>query len=151
MSLKHRLLLLCSLSLALFAFGAQAQDDEPTMVILPDAAADQAKTVTENIVLPDAAAEGQATAQANRGGPETDDGNGLTGLDQAATHAAEAAEQGLQTARDAVEGARGDLGRAHMPDSLPDQVPADVPAVPGDFPGHVDPPSPPGPPTPPAG
>ncbi|NIW24572.1 MAG: hypothetical protein GWN29_08395, partial [Gammaproteobacteria bacterium] len=64
MDWTYKKLSLCGLSLALFALGAQAQ---PTMVILPDPAADQARMVTEDIELPDEAADGMATAEANRG------------------------------------------------------------------------------------
>lgn len=135
-------------SLSLFALAIHAQD-EPTMVILPDAAADQAEAVTAGIVLPDEAADGLATAEANRGDASA---NAADGLAEAQANAAEAAADGLAKAIDAVEGARGDLGRANMPDGLPEQVPADLPAVPDDaVPGDVDLPSPPAPPAPPIG
>jgi hypothetical protein len=152
MNWTGRLLVLSSLGL--LAFGAQAQT-EPTIVILPEDAADQADLVTADIVLPDAAAEGMATAAASRGGDgAAGDGadNAADGLAEAQANAAEAAADGLQTALDAAEGARGDIGRANMPDGLPEQVPTDLPAVPDDtVPGDVDLPTPPAPPTPPIG
>lgn len=144
MSWTKRSLLLSGLSLSLFAFGAQAQD-EPTIVILPEEAADQAD-VTQDIVLPDEAAEGIATAEANRDAAET---NAAEGLTEAQANAADAAEDGLNTAIDAVEGARGDLGRANIPEDLPEQVPTELPAVPGDavpgdtVPEDIDVPAPP--------
>ncbi len=138
MSWTKRSLLLSGLSLSLFAFGAQAQDE--TLVILPEEAADQAD-VTQDIVLPDEAAEGIATAEANGDAAAA---NAADGLAEAQANAAEAAQQGLETARDAVEGARGDLGRANMPEDLPDQVPTDLPAVPGDnLPEDLELPTPP--------
>ncbi len=138
---------LCGLSLALFTFGAQAQ--EQTMLILPDAAADQAHDVTQDLVLPDEAAEGMATAEANRANAADAAADGLA---EAQANAASAAEEGLETAIRAVEGARGDLGRAHIPDGLPDQVPGDLPAGPdGILPDGTDLPIPPAPPTPPMG
>ncbi len=128
MSWTKRSLLLCGVSLSLFAFGAQAQD-EPTMVILPEDAADQADAVTQDIVLPEEAGEGMDTAEANASEAEA---NAAEGLAEAQANAAEAAEQGLKTAMDAVEGARGDLGRASIPEDLPEQAPSELPAVPGD-------------------
>ena len=139
MSWTKKSLFLSGLSLSLFAFGAQAQDE--TLVILPEDAADQAD-VTQDIVLPDEAAEGIATAEANnRGAAEA---NAAEGLAEAQENAADAAEQGLQTAMDAVEGARGDLGRANIPEDLPDGVPTELPAVPGDtLPEDIELPTPP--------
>jgi hypothetical protein len=136
-----------ALSLSLLAFGVQAQ--EPTMVILPEDAADQAKIMTEDVVLPDEAADGMATADASRGDAADAAADGLA---EAQGNANEAAEEGLQTASDAVEGARGDLGRANLPESLPDGVPEELPAVPDDtVPEGTDLPTPPAPPTPPIG
>lgn len=158
MSWTTKSLWVSGLSLSLFAFGAQAQD-EPTMVILPEEAADQAD-VTQDIVLPDEAAEGIATAEANRGAGDANaaDGaaeaqaNAADGLAEAQANAAEAAQQGLQTAMDAVEGAREELGRANIPQDLPAEVPTDLPAVPGDtLPEDVDLPTPPVPATPAGG
>ena len=148
MSISQKLLLLAGLSLSLFASGANAQD-EPTMVVLPDAAAEHAGAVTAGIVLPDEAAPGLATAEPSRAEPGA---NAADGLAEAQQNAAAAAMHGLETAIDAVEGARGDIGRANMPDGLPEQVPTDIPAVPEDvLPGDVDLPTPPAPPTSPIG
>lgn len=139
MKLSPRLFLLSSLSL--LAFGTQAQEE--TIVILPDEAADEARDVTENIVLPEEAAEGLLIAEANRGDAAENAGeaaeNALEALAEAQDNAADVAQDGLQTAIDAVEGARGDIGRDNIPDDLPDGVPTDLPAVPPvDLPGDVD-------------
>lgn len=144
MKLSHELVLLSGLSL--LAFGVQAQEE--TIVVLPDEAADEARSVTENIALPAEAVAGLETADANRAeaGENAAEAaeNALVALAEAQVNAADAAQDGLQTAIDAVEGARGDLGRGNMPEGLPDGPPADVPAVPDDvLPGNVDLPEPP--------
>ena len=147
MNWTQRFLALSGLSLALFALGTQAQD-EPTMVILPDAAAAQAEMVLQDIVLPDEAVEGMAIAAANRDEAGSNAGAAreaaLEALAEAQANAADAADQGLQTAMDAVQGARGDLGRANIPENLPPQMPNNVPPGPGG-----NPPTPPVPPVPP--
>lgn len=148
MTFSQRWFLLFGLSLLLSAFAALAQD-ESTMLILPADAAGKAEEVTAGIVLPGEAADGMDTAEANHGETEA---NATDGLTEAQANAAAAAAEGLKTAMEAAEGARGDLGRANIPDGLPEQVPADLPAVPGDtLPGDVELPTPPAPPEPPIG
>jgi hypothetical protein len=144
MKLSHGLVMFSSLSL--LAFGAQAQEE--TIVVLPDEAAGTARSLTENIVWPDEAAGGREIAEANRAdaGENAAEAaeNALVALAEAQANAADAAQDGLQTAIDAVEGARGDLGRGNIPEDLPDGAPTDVPAVPDDvLPDNVDLPEPP--------
>jgi hypothetical protein len=145
---QHRYLI-AGIGIALAAVGAQAQA-ESTMVILPDAAADSAVAVTQYVELPEAASGGQETARGNR------DGEGENGaeaaLAEAQANAADAADYGLQTAMDAIQGNREELGRRGRPEDLPipqelpDQVPDEIPAGPdGGLPEGNDLPTPPTP------